>query len=159
MMHFFALLALVAMVAGFGTPAHDSGCYHMQEHMCYCEMTEAECKPPPMWMWTPSCHKPCTTDGDGEGCYNHNGDHLCDCSIPEDKCEGQWTSACSWCPGPIPEGPYGCYDVANHKCQCEITSEADCKLPMIWTDGCASCKKGSSAGRGVGYAIAIVGRK
>jgi hypothetical protein len=153
MMHFFALLALVAMVAGFATPGHEKGCYNMQEHKCYCEMTEAECKPSPKYLWTASCHKPCTTDGDGVGCYNQAGDHLCDCSLAEDQCtEGMWTAACSWCAGPIPEGPEGCYDMSEHKCQCD-TSKADCKLPNVWTTGCASCKDGSSMGLGAGYAI------
>jgi len=155
-----SLLALVAVAAGFSSPPSDgNGCYHLTEHKCYCEKTEAECKLSEGFLWTTSCEKPCTTDGDGIGCYNQAGNHKCDCSLSKDECtEGMWTESCSWCVGPIPDGPEGCYDMTEHKCACG-TAEADCKFPHVWTTGCASCSDTSippglrAAGLGFGLAI------
>ena len=76
----------------------------------------------------------------------------CDCALAEDECtDGMWTSACSWCVGPIPDGPEGCYDMTEHKCDCDI-SEADCKIPHVWTEGCASCSSSSARTPAVGLA-------
>ena len=76
----------------------------------------------------------------------------CDCALAEDECtDGMWTSACSWCVGPIPDGPEGCYDTSEHKCDCDI-SEADCKIPHVWTEGCASCSSSSARTPAVGLA-------
>ena len=56
------------------------------------------------------------------------------------------------CVGPIPDGPEGCYDTSEHKCDCD-TSKADCKLPgHVWTEGCASCSSSSARTPAVGLA-------
>ena len=48
----------------------------MSEHKCYCELSEQECADKHhINIWTETCVKPCTSDGDGVGCYNQAGDH------------------------------------------------------------------------------------
>ena len=42
----------------------------MFEHKCYCELSEQECADKHhINIWTETCVKPCTSDGDGVGCY------------------------------------------------------------------------------------------
>lgn len=113
-------------------------CYKLDEHDCKCDLNGYDCRALDSGIWTDSCIAPCIADGNGAGCYNHRGEHRCDCSIAEADCNGTWTDACSWC-GDVEPSSYGCYDSRVHRCDCTMTEEMCTGDYYTWTDGCNSC--------------------
>merc|ERR1712060_886476 len=90
-------------------------------------------------------------------CYKVE-DHKCHCDMCQDECKPRpqylWTESC-YKPCTTDGSGVGCYNQAGeHQCDC-TTSKADCKLPHVWTEGCASCESGGSMGMGHGYAIHV----
>jgi hypothetical protein len=88
----------------------------------------------------------------GDGCYDIDV-HQCDCSVDEEHCEQVlnhiWTDGCRSCdasegvdhPECDREHSWGCFDQAQHACDCTI-SQATCNQNMstdTWTHQCWSC--------------------
>ncbi|CAK0841227.1 unnamed protein product [Prorocentrum cordatum] len=87
------------------------------------------------------------------GCYDHIDTHTCDCSVDLEHCEQVrghiWTDGCRTCDASLGvdhaecnrEHSWGCFDHAEHACDCWI-SQVACNLNMstdTWTHQCWSC--------------------
>jgi len=89
----------------------------------------------------------------GDGCYDHIDTHRCDCSVDQEHCEQVrghiWTDGCRTCDASLGidhpecdrEHSWGCFDHAEHGCDCTI-SQVACNQNMstdTWTHQCWSC--------------------
>lgn len=102
-MKLFTILSLLVA----GTTAQTTGCY-CSSHSgctshsgCSCAFSEAGCAAAGASWYTGSacsCNAINSANTATAGCYNANGNHVCDCTVSEQSCTGTWmTSGCSSC--------------------------------------------------------------
>ena len=146
---------------------YDCGCSGVAEDDCDCEGTpdidlDGICDPQDDCVGIPDaagvCNGDCTTDADGDGICDDNGN---------DPCEGNLDS-CGVCNGPGPIYECGCSDLVESACDCAGNTpdeEGNCQDCLLDTDGdglyddiCGPCLGETSISyNGVTYGLVEIG--